>query len=259
MIPRSSEHEQKTKNLVHRALNFMTQLNYLLDTHLFESESVFLEIKENGKGKAVILDETIFYPQGGGQPADQGTISDGQAVFNVNDVRIDEEGVVWHYGYFDGSEFKKGAKVRLTLDVERRLLNSKLHSAGHLIDCAIEKMGLLEKLPPGKAFQFPPTPYIEYDGVVEDLSDRTVEIQKIVDEFISKNIPVKAEIITPEDAQNRGIYAPKGKPARIVTFEGFLDSGCGGTHVSNSSEIGKIEISKIKIKDGKTKIYFLVN
>jgi Ser-tRNA(Ala) deacylase AlaX len=75
----------------------MTKLNYLEDTYLFESEATFVEIRENEKGKAIILDETIFYPQGGGQPADRGEITSGDSVFTVNDVRLAEDGIVWHF------------------------------------------------------------------------------------------------------------------------------------------------------------------
>lgn len=76
----------------------MTKLIYLDDTYLFEKEAVIVEIKENERGKAVILNETIFYPQGGGQPADKGEIISGDNIFVVNDVRLDETGTVWHFG-----------------------------------------------------------------------------------------------------------------------------------------------------------------
>ena len=78
----------------------MTKLNYLDDTYLLESKATFIEIKENEKGKAVILDETIFYPQGGGQPADTGKIILDNNIFSVTDVRLDENGIVWHFGEF---------------------------------------------------------------------------------------------------------------------------------------------------------------
>ena len=112
----------------------MTKLNYLSNTYLFDSEAIFVEIKENEKGKAVILDKTIFYPQGGGQPADKGKIISGDTIFIVNDVRIDEVGIVWHFGEFSNGQFKIGNKVILKIDKDRRKLNAKLHSAGHLLD-----------------------------------------------------------------------------------------------------------------------------
>ena len=123
----------------------MTKLNYLDNTYLFESEAIFIEIKENEKGKAVILDETIFYPQGGGQPADRGEIVSGDNIFAVSDVRLDETGTVGHFGEFKQGEFKQDDKVDLKIDKDRRILNAKLHSAGHLLDCAVSKILKLVK------------------------------------------------------------------------------------------------------------------
>ena len=84
----------------------MTKLKYLDDTYLFESKAIFIETKEDEKRKVVILDETIFYPQGGGQPADHGEIVSKDTVFTVTDVRLDEDGTVWHFGEFKNGEFQ---------------------------------------------------------------------------------------------------------------------------------------------------------
>ncbi len=120
----------------------MTKLNYLNNTYLFKSNAIFVEIKENDRGKAVILDETIFYPQGVGQPADKGEIISNNAIFSVTDVRLDKNGTIWHFGEFKNGEFQKGDKVTLKINKERRITNTKLHSAGHLLDCTVTKIGI---------------------------------------------------------------------------------------------------------------------
>jgi len=170
----------------------MTKLNYLDNTYLFESEAVFIEIKENKKGKAVILDETIFYPQGGGQPADKGEIISGNNIFIVNDVRLDETGTVWHFGEFNNNQFqvKAGDKVILKIDKDRRILNAKLHSAGHLLDCAVSKIGI-ENLCPTKGFHFSDGPYVEYDGVIENPAKVIPILQKNVDDLIVQDLHVE--------------------------------------------------------------------
>jgi len=235
----------------------MTKLNYLNDTYLFESEAIFVEVKENEKGKAVILDETIFYPQGGGQPADRGEIISGDNIFVVNDVRLDETGTVWHFGDFKNGEFKQGDKVVLKIDKDRRILNAKLHSAGHLLDCAVSQMGI-ENLKPTKGFHFPDGPYVEYDGTIENPAEIMPALQKNIDDLISQNLQVERKDLSPDEAQIKDIWAPAGKSARVVNFAGFSISGCGGTHVNFASEIGKIIIRKIKSNQGKTKIAYMV-
>ncbi len=235
----------------------MTKLNYLENAYLFESGALFIEIKENEKGKAVILDETIFYPQGGGQPADRGEIISEDNVFIVDDVRLDEEGTVWHFGEFKKGQFEKGEKVVLKIDKERRILNAKLHSAGHLLDCAVSKMKI-ENLHPVKGFHFPEGPYVEYDGMIENPAEIIPILQKNIDDLIAQNVKVEKRNISPEEAQSKGIYTPAGKSTRVINFTGFSICGCGGTHVNSASEIGKITIRKIKSNQGKTKIAYSV-
>ena len=235
----------------------MTKLNYLNDTYIFESNAFFVEIKENEKGKAVTLDETIFYPQGGGQPADKGQIISNDAVFIVNDVKLDENGIVWHFGEFENGEFRKKNKVILKIDKDRRINNAKLHSAGHLLDCAVTKMGI-ENLEPIKGFHFPDGPYVEYKGLIEDFVDIILELEKTVNDLIVENLQIEKQNLSPEEAKKQGVWAPQGKSARIINFAGFSNCGCGGTHVNFASEIGKIIIRKIKFKKGITKIAYLV-
>ena len=235
----------------------MTKLNYLNSTYIFESNAIFVELKENEKGKAVILDETIFYPQGGGQPADQGEIISANAIFLVTDVRLDEDGTVWHFGEFKNGVFQKGEKVTLKIDKDRRILNAKLHSAGHLLDCAVTKMGI-ENLKPTKGFHFPDGPYVEYEGTVENPAELVPELEKTINDLIAQDLEIEKIDLSPEEAKEQGVWAPLGKPARIVKFAGFPTCGCGGTHVNPASEIGKVIVRKIKSKKGKTKIAYSV-
>jgi Ser-tRNA(Ala) deacylase AlaX len=235
----------------------MTKLNYLEDTYLFESEATFVEIRENEKGKAIILDETIFYPQGGGQPADRGEITSGDSVFTVNDVRLAEDGIVWHFGEYKTGAFKKGDRVTLKIDKIRRILNTKLHSAGHLLACAVSKSGI-KGLQATKGFHFSEGPYIEFEGTIENSAEIIPVLQKIIDDLVSQNLKVNIIDLSPEEAKLKAIYAPQGKSARVVNFSGFPAHGCGGTHVNSTSEIGKITIRKIKSNQGKTKISYSV-
>ncbi len=233
----------------------MTKLNYLNNTYLFEAEAILLKIDENEKGISFVLDETIFYPQGGGQPADSGKIISDAAVFTVVDVRLDEKGDVWHYGEISSGTFQKGDRLLLKLDIEKRRMNARLHSAGHLLDCAVEKIGITN-LVPTKGFHFPEGPYVEYEGVLEKTPALILELETTINELIAQNIIVESKSLTQEMAKVQGIWAPPGKGARIVNFKGFPYCGCGGTHVNSAKEIGKVIVRKIKSKKGKTRIAY---
>lgn len=235
----------------------MTTFKYLEDTYLFESTATFLEIRENDKWKAIILDQTIFYPQWWWQPADQGKIYSDNGTFIVQDVRLDEEWVIWHFGDFESWDFKKWESVSLEIDKERRVTLSKLHSAGHLLDCAVWKLSI-ENLVPKKWFHFPQWPYIEYEWIIENASELIPDIEKTVNELINENLKLEIKDLSPEEAKESWVFAPPWKWARIVNFSWFPECGCWWTHVNSTWEIGKIEVRKIKSKKGKTSIAYSV-
>lgn len=235
----------------------MTKLSYLNNTYLFTSEATFIEIRENEKGKAIILDETIFYPQWGGQPSDKGEIIVGENIFIVNDVRLDENWTVYHFGEFKKGEFKKGDKVSLIIDKERRILNARLHSAGHLLDCAVFKMGI-ENLKATKWYHFPDAPYVEYDWIIENPNEIITILQNYSNELIEQNLQIDKKDLSNEEAQSNGIVAPIGKSARVIIFSWFPICGCGGTHINNTSEIGKLIIKKIKSNKGISRISYTI-
>jgi Ser-tRNA(Ala) deacylase AlaX len=232
----------------------MTDLEYLNDTYQFQSEAKVIGVKTTEKGLAIILNKTIFYPQGGGQPADQGKIVSEKAIFAVSDTRMDETGTVYHFGIFESGDFENGDPVRLEIVQDRRKLNARLHSAGHLIDIATTKAGL--GLKAIKGYHFPDGPYVEYEGMVENPTDYVFAVEKAANTLVSESLKLEVKNFSPEEAKTRGIFTPDGKSARTVNFAGYKEIGCGGTHVKNSSEIGKILIRKISSKKGNTKIAY---
>ncbi|MDD2564575.1 MAG: alanine--tRNA ligase-related protein [Salinivirgaceae bacterium] len=232
----------------------MTNLLYLNDTYLFKHLAKVINVLENEFGTALILDQTIFYPQGGGQPSDIGNIVSDYGKFEVNNVRLDENGVVLHYGGFTKGEIKVGETVTLLIDHGHRLHSARLHSAGHLLDCAVEIVGL--DLIPTKGYHFADGSYVEYEGVIESDDNVKDRIQVAVDELIAQNLKVETVAYSVEEATARDIYAPAGKSVRVVNFEGFDGCGCGGTHIQSSKEIGQIIVRKIKSKKGNTRISY---
>lgn len=232
-----------------------TELKYLQNPSLFTLKAMVLEIKETENGKAMLLDETVFYPQGGGQPSDIGKIHNEHGIFNVTNVRLDQEGKVWHFGHFISGNFTTGEKVTLEIDSAKRILHAKLHSAGHLIDCAVEKLAIPDLIPT-KGFHFPEGPNVEYSGTVKNPEDIVNELQKTVDQLLVDDLLLEIHDLTPTEAVAKGIVAPAGKKARVVNFKGYSICGCGGTHVASSGQIGKIVIKKIKSKKNITKISY---
>ncbi len=233
----------------------MTLLDYLDDPYCFRSEAVFQSVKETEFGTAVILDRTIFYPQGGGQPSDTGKIIFPQGVFDVSTVRLDETGTVLHFGTFEKEFPVEGQKATLEVDEDKRRLHVRLHSAGHLIDVAVTKLGL-EGLTPTKGFHFAQGSYVEYEGTLENPADYIPALEAALAELVEQDLAVESADLTPQEAAQQHIQAPAGKSVRVVNFEGFEACGCGGTHVRSAKGIGPITIRKIKSKKGITRISY---
>lgn len=214
----------------------MTTLYYLEDFNILERPAKVVEVVDIDDKKSVILDETIFYPQGGGQPYDTGTISSLNAEFTVEQTRYND-GIVHHIGAFSSGTFAPGDAVDLHVDADRRLLNSKLHSAGHVADMALVNLGI--GWIPGKGFHFPQGPYVEYAGSLEGIDVEDVR-KKIEDEC--------NRLIT-EGQETKIVFINKDKPERVVLFNDY-GVPCGGTHVPNTNMIESMSIRKIKAKKG---------
>ncbi len=231
-----------------------TQLLYLDDMTAETCTAIVRACHDEGGKTIVVLDQTIFYPQGGGQPFDKGTIKNDTALFHVHEVRF-FEGIAKHIGFFENGFFKPSDKVTCIIDKERRLLMSRLHSAGHVIDIAVGKLGY--DWLPGKAFHFPEGPYVEYSFPAAAALDKEALKQTLegaCNEIINQNMQMSVQRMPKEQlatvCKHVPDYIPTDKPSRVVMF-GSFGCPCGGTHVNSLAEIGKIVIRKIKI-DGTT-------
>jgi len=241
-----------------------TKLQYWEDTFLFESIATVLQISNdpNSSSQTVILNTTIFYPAGGGQPTDTGTISTPQAPFQVTEVKLIDRNTVIHNGKFEGDNtFAVGDQVSLKVDAEKRLLHAKLHSAGHLLDSALENVGV--KLVPGKGYHYPDGPYVEYSGKIpgENREEIWKNLEREANRLVSEASPVLVEMASPQRVEEMygsfPDYLPKTSDARMVKIGG-LWCPCGGTHVRDLSQIGQIKVTKIRVQKDKTKISYAV-
>lgn len=242
-----------------KILTQKTILTYFDDSHKTEANARVLSIQEvTDKGISVILDQTIFYPQGGGQPSDKGEILTSATTFQVNDVRL-IDGIVHHFGNFSKGIFNLNEEVTLKIDSDLRLLHTKLHSAGHLIDAAIRLIEL--PLVPTKGYHFPQGPYVEYEGEIPPDQREIIRLrleQKVNDLVANKfetEVMINAQPSTIEISDSS---TTNDKAIRIVTLVPELGCPCGGTHVKNTGDIGQVQITKIRVKSGQTRISYLL-
>jgi Ser-tRNA(Ala) deacylase AlaX len=233
---------------------------YQENTNLFEFKTIVTEQGNDEKGGYIVLQDTIFYPQGGGQPYDTGLIYSGDISFIISEVFYNSESAsIRHYGFFDS--LKVSDEIILNINKERRLLNSKNHTAGHLLTFAVEKLVENKEIKGVKGYHFPEGCYIEFNGLVEIESEI---IENEVKQLIKQNLKIVQNFISKEEftrLTDCGIdKIPNGKSIRImgVGSNGVLLNvmGCGGTHLSNTVELENFSIRKISNKKGISKISY---
>lgn len=179
---------------------------------------------------AVILDRTLFHPQGGGQPADSGWIA-GVAVENV----LTRDDYVVHLL----SQPLPPGEVSMQVDAAARQLYTRLHSAGHLIGLAGELLGWQ----PVKAHHWPGEGRITFVAIDNAELPDVSAFQTKIDGWIDEDLP-------------RNHFMEQG--IRQVGYGAQRTYPCGGTHVASLSELGKVDITHLKFKKGQLVVsYFL--
>jgi Ser-tRNA(Ala) deacylase AlaX len=242
----------------------MTELLFIKDFDVETCEAAVLGSQSTEDERTdVTLNQTCFYPRGGGQDWDTGKITSEDAEFAVEEVRLDETGNVHHIGSYQKGSFVKGDNVTCLVDSGRRSVNSRLHSAGHVIDMAIDSLGLVDWIPT-KGQHYPHLSAVEYSGTLdpEKAEELRVSIENKANEFIQKATENKIVFMPVEEMHTICRHVPenipKNKPGRIVIYGDNFGIPCGGTHVKNLGQIGKVTVPKLKEKKGVTRVNYTV-
>ena len=139
--------------------------DYYDDSYKFSSTGTLLKAEQlENEDWSLLLDRTIFHPQGGGQPSDEGKIRSEDAVFNVTSMKTEGDQIL-HIGKFESGSFEEGKELDLQVDEESRRIHARVHSAGHLLDLCMKRLDRGD-LRPGKGYHFAKGAYVEYIGVV---------------------------------------------------------------------------------------------
>lgn len=222
----------------------MTELLYLRDSYLREADAAVRSAGDN----AVVLDRTMFYPGGGGQPADTGLLRWPEGEQRVTEMRRDGE-TVWHV--LDGAPPPSGAAVRAALDWDRRYAIMRHHSALHVLVGAVYR--LFNARVTGGAI-YPDRARMDFS--LEDLNkDRVAEIERETNRVLAEDRPITVRFVTQEEFARSDLVrlardlVPKDLDRiRVVEIEGYDAQADGGTHVGRTGEVGALRIVKTENK-----------
>ncbi len=257
------EPKDKTK-LPDSAINHGTKKLYLEDWAKLKFKARAISTKQEESGDlSLVLDQTAFYPGGGGQPFDLGQISWDGGSLNLSKVMKDENGVVHHLGDLSGEAPASSQQVEGEVEPERRHLNNRLHCAGHLIDYGVMKAGLNWKS--GMGSHFPGACYVRYEGELdaENSEETKLKIEQEINDYIQKGGKVSVKLVPSEDAHKFSEYIPQPvldsyQNINLACYPDNFNICCGGTHVTDVSEIGRVKIAKLKKKGKEIKVSYEV-
>lgn len=212
-----------------------TERLYYSDSHLIEFEATVTGRSERVSGwTAVTLDRTAFYPTGGGQPSDTGTINGSRVVECLDD----ESGEVWHV--IQGTAPAIGSKAKGRIDWARRLDHMQQHTGQHILSQAFVTL-----------FKSPTHSF----RVLENACEIDVEITNPSDELIERAVELANNVIwedravsirqvTAEEAAELPLRKDPARQGelRLIEIDGFDLTPCGGTHAFRTGEVGMIAV-----------------
>ena len=228
----------------------MTEELFREDATLTECEALVVAHAEGG----VILDRTVFYPQGGGQAGDTGTLRDADGrEFTVVDTRKSKEhpGGVLHLLAPDAGAPPVDARVTARIDTARRQAHRRFHTATHLL-CA-----LIPHPVDGCSIT---AAYARLDFHMNEPLDKDA-INAGIARLVAEAHPVRHRWISEEEldanpglVRSMSVQPPRGLGrVRVLEIEGVDLQPCGGTHVANTAEIGAVVVTKVEKKSAMTR------
>ena len=198
-----------------------------------------------GAEATVVLDQTPFYAEMGGQVADHGTIRTAAGLLEVKDVQKNKGGKFLHSGVVTEGVLKVGDTVTASIDTERRKAIRRAHSATHLLDAALKKV-LGDHVHQAGSLVEPDRLRFDFTHFEAITPEQLTEIDHMVNDAILEGYPVVTEILPIDEAKKKGAVAVFGEKygdtVRVVEMGDFSMELCGGTHLDNTAKVGTFRI-----------------
>ena len=225
----------------------MSELLFREDPYLRSCEATVVAVHPEG----VELDRTVFYPMGGGQAGDTGTMG----AWSVLDTRKRDNSVV--HVLEPGATPQPGMQVKLELNWDRRYRLMRYHTALHLLGSVVQAPVTGGRIAEDKA-------HLDFDIEMEKLVKEAIESR--LRELIAAAVETKASWISdaeldarPDLVKTMSVAPPRGEGrVRLLEIPGVDLQACGGTHVKNTGEIGRLAIARIRSEGKRNKRITLV-
>lgn len=220
----------------------MTEELFRSDSYLRECDATVVAIADN----AVAVDRTVFYPLGGGQPGDTGSMRWASGETAIVDTRYGPDGEIVHLVEEGKALPAIDDSVHLDLDWDRRYRHMRMHTAMHLLGSILQYGVTGGNISAEKSrLDFDMEDTVDKEAVSAALqelvaADHQVSFRWISDEELDAN---------PELVRTMSVQPPRGKgKVRLLEIEGIDLQPCGGTHLKSTAEVGQVRIGKVEKK-----------
>lgn len=224
-----------------------TRLLYLEDAYVREFKAKILAFQDSGEQRRIRLDQTAFYPFGGGQPSDTGKIKGSNGEAKIDEVRM-EDGQVVHFAREVYGKIDEGETVAGVIDWERRFALMCNHTLAHMMAEVIRRVtGVPAEVVSSGLDVDKARLDMAYDA---SLGPLLPQIEKAANEVIGENRPVEIRQMPRQEAESYverfheslKTLPSKVQSVRVVEVKGLHACACGGTHVRSTGEIGVAEV-----------------
>lgn len=230
---------------------------YLNDSLALDFEATVLQTTTYGDHASIILDQSSFYPEGGGQPGDTGTLNTDDHLIKVVDVQVDKAGLVHHLLPSPNDSLLVGCKVSGRVDKDRRTDYMSQHTGQHMLSALVEQeLGM----PTISARLGSQSSTIDVDGPPERFTPEAIaNLESQLNALVLEDRPVETLYPNAEELTGLGLRrAPKvTENIRIIAVERFDATPCGGTHCMRTGQVGPIKILSRERYKGLTRLSFL--
>src|SRR4030095_14118890 len=203
------------------------------------------ELKEGDDG-SVVLDQTPFYAESGGQVGDVGQLYTDTRMPRVGDTYSPVPGLILHKVRIEKGSLKVGETVTAEVDVITRDATRRNHTATHLVHAALREV-LGSHVKQAGSVVAPNYLRFDFNHYQPMTQDELKEVEQLVNEQILRNVKVDTDIMPVEDAIRAGAMALFGEKyagmMRVLSVPGFSKELCGGTHVRATGDIGVFKIT----------------
>ncbi|EJO22839.1 alanine--tRNA ligase [Selenomonas sp. FOBRC6] len=199
----------------------------------------------DGESAGVILSTTPFHPEGGGQVGDEGILRSELGYLSVSNTKRLPDGTIYHVAYVEEGQIQRGDAVDVCLDAKKKLSSARNHTATHLLQAALRRV-VGEHVQQAGSLVTPERLRFDFTNFEPVTEQQLRDVEELVNEEILRSSELHISMMPIDEAKALGAMALFGEKygdvVRVVNVPDFSIELCGGSHVSNTGQIGLFKI-----------------